>query len=239
MLEKLFESLDDKVFTAELKESLQAQFNEAVETQASIIAEEKIEEKIDSLNEKAEEHIEFLNEKAEEYVAIKEAEMLENLDKYLDRVVEEFVAEAKESLVESAKSEKADMIIEAFDSMLVAAGVEVSRIVEAKEETEVESKLEESIKKYDALVEENIALEKENEQLLKTGVITEMCEGLSMVEAEKFKKLAGLVEFTKDQSFTDKLETIKESVKGTVKDEVSEAVNETVEADKPAWSHLV
>lgn len=239
MLEKLFESLDDKVFTAELKESLQAQFNEAVETQASIIAEEKIEEKIDSLNEKAEEHIEFLNEKAEEYVKIKEAEMLENLDKYLDRVVEEFVAEAKESLVESAKSEKADMIIEAFDSMLVATGVEVSRIVEAKEETEVESKLEESIKKYDALVEENIALEKENEQLLKAGAIAEMCEGLSMVETEKFKKLAGLVEFTKDQSFTDKLETIKESVKGTVEDEVSEAVNETVEADKPAWSHLV
>jgi len=241
MLEKLFESLDDKVFTAELKESLQAQFNEAVETQASIVAEERIEEQIDSLNEKAEEHIEFLNEKAEEYVAIKEAEMLDNVDKYLNRVVEEFVSEAKESLAESVKNEKADMIIEAFDSMLVATGVKVSQIVEAKEDSSVESKLDEAVSKYDALVEENIALEKENEELLKTGTITEMCEGLSMVEAEKFKKLAGLVEFTKDQTFVDKLDTIKESIKGSVEDreEVSEAVNETVEADKPAWSHLV
>ena len=34
MLNKLFESLDAKVFTPELKESLEAQFNEAVEIKA-------------------------------------------------------------------------------------------------------------------------------------------------------------------------------------------------------------
>lgn len=244
MLEKLFESLDEKVFTAELKESLEAQFNEAVETKAAMIAEARIEEEIDSLNEKSEQHIEFLNEKAEEYVEMKQTEMVEHLDKYLERIVEEFVAEAKAALDESVKTEKADMIIEAFDTMLTATGVEVAKIVEAKDQSSVEKKLEESVEKYDSLVEENISLKEENEKLIKLGVIAEMTEGLSIVEAEKFKKLADLVEFSRDDAFAEKLETIKESVKGAVeakddKLDESAAKEEEVKASAPVWAHLV
>lgn len=242
MLEKLFESLDEKVFTTELKEALEAQFNEAVESKAAVIAEAKIEESISALNEKSEQHIEFLNEKADAYVALKQTEMVESLDKYLDRIVSEFVAEAKSALDESVKSEKADMIIEAFDSMLTATGVEVAKIVEAKDESAVEKKLEESVAKYDGLVEEVIALKEENDTLVKMGVISEMKEGLSIVEAEKFVKLAGLVEFTRDDAFATKLETIKESVKGAVEVKEEEKVTESVKTDAvkaPVWAHLV
>jgi hypothetical protein len=243
MLEKLFESLDEKVFTDELKESLEAQFNEAVETKAAVLAEARIEEEVDSLNEKSEQHIDFLNEKAEKYVELKQAEMVESLDKYLDRIVSEFMADAKSALEESVKTEKADMIIEAFDSMLTATGVEVAKIVEAKDESAVELKLEESVAKYDTLVEENIALKEENDTLIKMGVINEMKEGLSIVEAEKFVKLAGIVEFSKDDAFAQKLETIKESVKGAVeaKEEELEESVETTEAEvkAPVWAHLV
>jgi hypothetical protein len=242
MLEKLFESLDEKVFTTELKEALEVQFNEAVESKAALIAEAKIEEEITSLNEKSEAHIEFLNEKADAYVAMKQAEMVESLDKYLDRVVSEFIAEAQGALDESIKSEKADMIIEAFDSMLTATGVEVAKIVEAKDESAVEKKLEESVAKYDTLVEEVITLKGENDTLVKLGVINEMKEGLSIVEAEKFLKLADLVEFTRDEAFATKLETIKESVKGAVEVKEEEKVTEsvkTVPTKAPVWAHLV
>ena len=241
MLEKLFESLDEKVFTPELKKALEAQFNEAVETKAESIAEAKIEEEIDSLNEKAEQHVEFLNKKAEEYTAMKQAEMVESLDKYLERVVDKFVAEAKDLLAESVKSEKADMIIEAFDAMLVATGVQVAKIVEAKDETAIETKLVENTAKYDALVEENIALSEENKKLIKMGVISELKEGLSLVEAEKFEKLAELVEFSKSGEFLTKLTTIKESVKGTAdKSESLKVAGFTEEhANAPIWAHLV
>lgn len=239
-LEKLFESLDEKVFTADLKEALKVEFNEAVDAKAAVIADEKIEEEIDRLEEKSEQHISFLEEKAEEYTQLKEQEMLDALDKYLSRVVEEFLGEAEESLKESAKAEKADMIIEAFDSMLIAAGVEVSRIAEAKESSDVESKLEESTKRYDTLVSENIDLQTENERLIKMGVIAEMTEGLSIVEREKFQRLANLVEFTKDETFADKLETIKESVKGTVeKDKEETKITESHDQERPAWAHLI
>ncbi len=241
MLEKLFESLDEKVFTPELKKALEAQFNEAVETKAESIAEAKIEEEIDSLNEKAEQHVEFLNKKAEEYIAMKQAEMVESLDKYLERVVDKFVAEAKDLLAESVKSEKADMIIEAFDAMLVATGVQVAKIVEAKDDTAVETKLAENTAKYDALVEENIALSEENKKLIKMGVISKLKEGLSLVEAEKFEKLAELVEFSKSGEFLTKLTTIKESVKGTAdKSENLKVAGLTEEhANAPIWAHLV
>ena len=241
MLEKLFESLDEKVFTPELKKALEAQFNEAVETKAESIAEAKIEEEIDSLNEKAEQHVEFLNKKSEEYIAMKQAEMVESLDKYLERVVDKFVAEAKDLLAESVKSEKADMIIEAFDAMLVATGVQVAKIVEAKDETAIDTKLAENTAKYDALVEENIALSEENKKLIKMGVISELKEGLSLVEAEKFEKLAELVEFSKSGEFLTKLTTIKESVKGTAdKSENLKVAGLTEEhANAPIWAHLV
>lgn len=241
-LSALFESLDEKVFTPELKKALEAQFNEAVETKAESIAEAKIEEEIDSLNEKAEQHVEFLNKKADEYIAMKQAEMVESLDKYLERVVDKFVAEAKDLLAESIKSEKADMIIEAFDAMLVATGVQVAQIVEAKDETAIETKLAESTAKYDALVEENIALSEENKKLIKMGVISELKEGLSLVEAEKFEKLAELVEFSKSGEFLTKLTTIKESVKGTadIKGEKLKVAGLTEEhANPPIWAHLV
>jgi dUTPase len=236
MLEKIFQSLDENVFTAELKEAMEAKFGEAVDAKAIVIAETKIEEETESLNEKSEAHIEFLNEKAEEYVELKQAEMVESLDKYLERVVDEFMVEAEEALGESLKAEKSDLIIEAFESMLVATGVKVSTIVEAKDEASIENELTESVDKYDSLVEENISLKDENEVLIKAGVIIEMKEGLSLVEAEKFEKLAGIVEFSRDEAFVSKLTTIKESVKGTV--EVKPVEKDEI-PQKTDWSHLV
>jgi hypothetical protein len=208
---------------------------------AASIADERIEEEINSLNEKAEKHIDFLNEKAEEYVKVKQQEMVDSLDKYLERVVEEFVNDLKETLTESVKSEKAEMIIEAFDSMLIATGVKISEIVEAKNSSSLEKKLEESIEKYDALVEENINLSQENKNLIKMGLINEMKEDLSLIESEKFEKLANLVQFTKDEEFVSKLETIKESIKGSaeVKDEKSKDADLTEGQVKPVWAHLV
>lgn len=205
-------------------------------------------DKIVETEAEAEEHKTFLDEKAEEYISYKLEEMLDNVDKYLDRIVEEFVDEASDKLDESLKSEKADMIIESFDAMLIATGVEVAKIVEAKEETEAESKLAESIEKYDTLVEENIELKAQNEKLLKSGIILELKEGLSLVEAQKFERLAHIVDFSSSEKYLEKLQTIKESVKAKpsiekVEEKVEDKSEEKVILEKqenktPIWAHL-
>lgn len=239
-LEKLFEAVDENVFTPELKESLKTTFNEAVEAKAEELISDRIEEEINILDEKSKEHIQMLEAKSDETVTQKVEEIIESLDKYLDRIVEEFIKETQDSLDESVKSEKAEMINEAFKSMVIATGMEMSAIQEAKDESSIQTKLDQLTGKYDELVEENIKVTAENDKLFKMGLIQEMKEGLSIVESEKFEKMAELVEFTKDQEFVKRLETIKENVTGVENSDIAEShenINENV--TKPIWSHLV
>lgn len=245
-VEERIQELEEKA------EEYMASLEEKVEEQKLQLEEEikSFEEKKVELEEKAEAYKTLIEEKAEEYIEIKMQEMLDNVDKYLDRVIEEFVAEASDKLDESLKGEKADMIIEAFDAMLVATGVEVSKIVEAKDNSEVEQKLKESIAKYDSLVEENIELKSNNEKLLKAGIIQDLKEGLSLVEAQKFERMASLIDFSTSEKYLQKLETMKESFK-TKTPVVEEKIEEQVivedtkieEKQKqnaaPIWSHLV
>jgi len=258
-MNKLFESLDEKVFTDELKKDLTEQFESAVEAKASELAEineakvqELVEVKaIEIAAEKIEEKVQELEEKAEEFQAILEQEMnekeetlLNQVDAYLEKVVDEFVAEAKETLDEAKKAEKSDMIIEAMEAMVVATGVDIMKITEAKDSTDAELKLTEKTKKYDELVEENIKLQKEADSLMKLGIIAELKEGMSVIEAEKFGKLADLVEFSKDSDYISKLETIKESI-GTQKSEkIEEKAEEKLEEKTKtsvttSFSHLI
>lgn len=238
MFTKLFESLDEKVFTSEVKENLEKQFNEAVEVKSLELTEAKLEEKITELEEKADEYSAILEKEMQE----KEAALLDQVDAYLEKVVEDFVSEAEAALEESIKTENADMIIEAMEAMLVATGVKVAQIVESKDSADAEHQVVDMTGKYDAVIEENIKLEKENAKLLKLGVITEMKEGMSVVEAEKFEKLANLVSFENSSEYLGKLDTIKESVKTTKKEETAEVVSEKIVEkvkDKFSFDHLI
>jgi hypothetical protein len=263
-LEKLFESLDEKVFTDELKESLKETFDAAV-IEASKINEDTINEKVETLAEvkaaemiaeKVEDKISELEEKAEEFQEVleaeakaKESELLDQVDLFLEKVVDDFLEEAHETLDESIKAEKADMIIEAMDAMIVATGTNILKISEAKDESDAELKLAESIEKYDKLMDENLTLEKEKSVMMKMGIVAEMKEGLSDVDAEKFGIMANLVEFDASEAYIEKLETIKENL-GTSKTEKVEKVEEILVTEKvekvapnakltTAFSHLI
>ena len=56
-----------------------------------------------------------------------------------------------------------------------------------------------------------------SEKLLKSGIILELKEGLSLVEAQKFERLANIVDFSSSEKYLEKLQTIKESVKAKLK----------------------
>jgi hypothetical protein len=53
---------------------------------------------------------------------------------------------------------------------------------------------------------------REANKYLKAGVIMEMSKDLSVLEGAKFEKLAEMVEFSRDEKFTAKLDVIKESI---------------------------
>lgn len=248
MLEKLFESLDEKVFTPDLKNRLEERFQNAVEERAREMISEEVQDKIDFIDKKSEEYsnqceaeyqekIDELEDKADDYVKEKEEEMVENVSSYLDRVVKQFVREAEEELCKGVEDAQASAVTEAFSKFAKLAGVEVANIVEAKEEGSPEAQLEDAEAENDKLTNENIKLQRklreaeENiDDLLKAGYINQVEAEADMtdVQAEKFEKLAEMVPFTRSKSYIKKIKAILESV---LDHEVEEEDDEIEEED--------
>jgi len=220
-MNELFESLniDDKT-KAELTEA----FDKAVMAKSVELMESHVQEKIEEARAELEEEYQ---EKVED--------LEETLDGYLTSVVEEFVAENEvkhERIIEESKTEK---LLEMFDSMLKVAGVEMLEIQEAKTEKEImedENSLENRLARLeDKLTEkehELIEAKKEATQYLKTGIIAEISEGLTISEKERFETLAEMIEFSRDEKYVNALETIKENLISNR----AEGFNESEEATK-------
>ena len=68
----------------------------------------------------------------------------------------------------------------------------------------MESKLNESI-------EENVGAQKRVGNYIKNGIVTEISEGLSLAQREKLVSLAEAVEFNDEESFREKVSTLRES----------------------------
>lgn len=232
MLEKLFESLDEKVFTPKLKNDLQERFDEAVTATAQSLLDERIDEEVKELERKNAEYLEKINEEYEKKLAAEKSRMADALDRYAERVVNDFITEAHDSMEASLVNEHAEMITNAFTSMMIATGVKVADIASARESGSDGAKLDEAAKKYDRVVEENIRLREENEALLKEGIISELSEGLTAIEAKKFSTMASLVPFTRDKSYVAALGNVKNSVLGTVQEPPKKSLNENKEVKK-------
>ncbi len=202
-MEQILEKLD---VADETKVALQESFDAAVLTEAVRLAESKEEE-------------------YEEYMLSEMTDMKneleDTLDAYLEKVVEQFVEDNTFSIDESIKSEKYEAVLEGFNSLMVATGVEIAQIAEAKEEGSEVANLTESAEEAeelaDNLMEEVIELKVRNAELLKTGLVKESMEDMTAVQKDSFLKLASVVEFDDNNpsDFITKMDTIVESVKGT------------------------
>lgn len=259
-MNKLFESLDEKVFTPELKEQLEAEFNAAVEDRANLIAESKLEDEKVNLDKICQEYKQQLDESYRELVSEKEKEFEEKYQKlseayvnecleeinekvaaYTDDVVNDFVNEIKDTLSNDVSIKRSEAIIECVKAQTILTAVKLDDLEEAEEKLHEEDQatVESLQNKINTLMNENIELKNTNNELLKAGIINEVAEGLNVVEAEKFKNLAeSFVEFTNDKSYIEKLEALKESVisKNTIK---TEPVNESKKKENDApWKRF-
>ncbi len=64
-------------------------------------------------------------------------------------------------------------------------------------------------------MEENVQLKKAKGELVKESMIADIADGMTDTETEKFQSLVDDVEFSDEESYTEKLQTIKESYFGT------------------------
>ena len=196
-MKQILESLD---ISEEIKEELSESFDAAVLVEAVKLAESK-----------EEAYEEYMMAQLEEM----KAELEDTLDAYLEKVVEQFVEDNTFAIEESIKSEKYDAVLEGFNSLMIATGVEIAQIAEAKEEIEGETN-ESAEALADKLMEENMELKERNAELLKTGLVKESAEDMTAVQRDKFLKLARVIEFDENNpvDFIEKMDTLVESVKG-------------------------
>lgn len=232
MLDKLLESIDSNILTAETKAELQQMFNESVELKATEIANTEIAEKQKILENSYNNNLNIITKK-----------IVRNLDKYVNESIKEVVAEIKSTLNGELAIKRAETIAEAFDVSLLATGVNVGRIQSEISDKSYQSKLKDLEKKYSSLNKKYKDLAESSNTMIQYGTITELKEGLTLVEQKKFEELAKLISFEQTSDYFNKLKSLRESVKGTV-DDVKVEKKQLNESTKPSldsasWKRLI
>ena len=204
--------IEEKIKSINVKEAVDAlvegeDLSEEFKDKAATIFEAAVKSKIRSEIVRIEEDTK--SEKDAEMESFKE-EVTEKVDTYLNYVVEEWTKENELAIERGLKGEIAEDFIsglkQLFEDHYIDVPDEKYDVLEAQSEkiSELEKKLNESIQK-------SVDLTSSNSTLVREQVISEVSEDLADTEIEKFKSLTQDVEFGNEDSFREKLNTLKEN----------------------------
>ena len=200
--------------------------SEEFQTKAATIFEAAVKSKLRGEVERLE--MESTQTVAEEIETFKK-ELTEKVDSYLDYVVKEWMQENELAIDRGLKGEIAEDFITGLKALFEEHYIDVPDekydILEgqAQKIEELESKLNETIEKM-------TAMNKEKSTLVREQVIAKVSTDLAETEKEKFEGLVEDVEFADEESFTAKLNTLKESY--FPKTVATKTLEEEVETDK-------
>ena len=207
------EAIEKRVKEVDVAEHVEALVNgegdlsEEFKRKAATVFEAAVKSKIRTEIERLENEYE---EKLKEDVQSATEEMTDKVDTYLNYVTEEWMKENELAIERGLKGEIAEDFIsglkQLFEDHYIDIPDEKYDVLEAQSEkiSELESKLSETIEK-------NVSLKDNNATLVKEQVISEVSEDLADTEIEKFKSLIDDVDYSDEDSFREKLGTLKES----------------------------
>lgn len=137
-------------------------------------------------------------------------DLADKLDEYLNYMVEEWMQQNELAIERGLRAEIVEEFIGKLRNLFVESYIDIpEEKVDAVEELvgrveELEDALNEEIQK-------NVEFKKAINEHKKMEAIHAACEGLTQTQVEKVKALAEGLEFTTEEDFGEKLETIKES----------------------------
>tara|TARA_B100000212_G_scaffold163282_1_gene122888 strand:- start:1175 stop:2407 length:1233 start_codon:yes stop_codon:yes gene_type:complete len=137
-------------------------------------------------------------------------ELTEKVDAYMNYVVEEWMKENEIALERGLKGEISEDFISGLKTLFEEHYIDVP-----DEKYDIlgqqAEKIDELEKKLNEQIEKNASMKSDNSKLVRESVFSQACSDLTDTEAEKFKGLVEDVEFTDEDSFKEKLDTLKES----------------------------
>jgi len=149
-------------------------------------------------------------EAAEQSVEVIKQELEEQVDSYLNYMVEQWVQDNEVAISSGLKNEITEEFIEGLKNLFAEHNINVP-----EEQVDV---MEEMAAEIDALndklneaINDNIELAQAVTEAAKSEIVSSVCEGLTATQSEKVKTLAEGVEFTTEGEYAEKVKIIRES----------------------------
>ena len=211
--------IDDDVNALLGGQELSEEFREKAKT----IFEAALKSKVTELREAMEAHYEA--KLVEEVEGMKD-ELIERVDSYLEYVADEWLQENALEVERGLRTEMTESFLEGmrglFEEHYVSIPEDKYDVVE-----NMVDKLDEMEEKLNEQIEKNISITKSLSEATGGNILSDVSEGLSSTQKEKLASLAEGVEFESEESYKEKLETLKESYfKTAPKRSDSEVLNE-------------
>ena len=239
------ESTEEAEVVAEEEEAPEAEYNIEEDVEALLAGEElseEFQEKARTIFEtaikaKVAEIKEELSAKydqtlEEKVVSIKE-ELTDRVDAYLEYVAEEWLTENQLAVEHGLKTEMTESFLTGMKSLFEEHYVTIPEEKYDVLSTMVE-KLDEMEDKLNEQIKSNIALNQRLAESVADVIFSEVCEGLALSQKEKLASLAENVEFDSEDTYREKLVTLRKSYfpenAGAQRDE-SETISESTDTE--------
>ena len=146
----------------------------------------------------------------EEEVAATKADLVEKVDSYLNYVVENWMEENKVAIQTGLRTEIAEGFMNKLKDVFTESYIEVP---ESKIDLvdDLAAQVEELEEKLNQTTGQAISVSEELEVMKRAAIIREHSKDLAETQVEKLTKLADEVDFVNEETFTEKVKTIKES----------------------------
>lgn len=227
-IQAMFEGVD---LSEEFKSKVTLVFEAAVHEAATAKAEVVIAEKTEALEVEMKESVDTAVEK-----------IVENLDSYLDYVVEEWMKENELAIETGVKVEMAESLMTGLKGLFEEHNIEID-----DETIDVVAGLEEEVQELKTTanekISENVELHKQIASLNADRVFDEMTEDLTITQRERLKVLSEKLDVQDIAEYKTDLSTLKESFfakKATVVEEVEEEqeiITEETAVKRPVSDH--
>jgi hypothetical protein len=181
--------------------------SEEFKTKAQVVFEAAIANKVYDIRTQLEEQ--YASDLQEELTHVRTS-LIEKIDNYLTYVVENWVNENEDVVDSQLRSEITEGFIKGLQNLFVESYIDVP-----EEKRDLVSELDEKVKLIEGSLEQAESdkedLEEKLEDLLREKIIREHSEDLTSTQVEKLNQLLDGAEFGSEESFTEKVATVKET----------------------------
>ena len=203
---------EEETPTVNVEEDLAALFggeelSEEFQTRAKTIFEAAVNAKVNVVKEEI--SVEYEKTLTEHLETVK-SELIERTDAYLEYVSDEWLKENAIEVEHGLKTEMTESFLEGMKSLFEDHYVSIPDDKYDVLESMV-NKLDDMEGKLNEQIEKNVSLNKRLGESTADGIFSEVAEGLAETQKEKLKSLSEGIEFEGEESYREKVVTLKES----------------------------